>query len=51
MDIIGGQEILMPALQIKQRYELTGRWDDTVVDDWFKTKLVNGTELGLGYHR
>jgi prolyl-tRNA synthetase len=49
MNAIGGQEILMPALQIKERYELTGRWDDKVVDDWFKTKLVNGTELGLGF--
>ncbi len=49
MDAIGGQEILMPALQIKERYEATGRWDDKVVDDWFKTKLVNGTELGLGF--
>lgn len=49
MDAIGGQEILMPALQIKERYERTGRWDDKVVDDWFKTKLVNGTELGLGF--
>ncbi len=49
MDAIGGQEVLMPALQVKERYELTGRWDDKVVDDWFKTKLVNGTELGLGF--
>lgn len=46
---IGGQEILMPALQIKDRYVLTGRWDDKVVDDWFKTRLVNGTDLGLGF--
>lgn len=49
MNAIGGQEILMPTLQIKERYELTGRWDDKVVDDWFKTKLANGTELGLGF--
>ncbi|HUC95786.1 MAG TPA: aminoacyl--tRNA ligase-related protein, partial [Candidatus Saccharimonadia bacterium] len=49
MNAINGQEILMPALQIKERYEATGRWDDKVVDDWFKTKLVNGTELGLGF--
>jgi prolyl-tRNA synthetase len=49
MDAIGGQEILMPALQLKDRYELTGRWDDKVVDNWFKTKLVNGSELGLGF--
>lgn len=49
MDAIGGQEILMPSLQIKERYEVTNRWDDKVVDDWFKTRLVNGTELGLGF--
>jgi prolyl-tRNA synthetase len=49
MDAIGGQEVYMPALQIKERYEMTGRWDDEVVDNWFKTKLVNGTEVGLGF--
>jgi prolyl-tRNA synthetase len=49
MDAIGGQEILMPALQVKERYEATNRWDDSVVDIWFKTKLANGAELGLGF--
>lgn len=49
MDAIGGQEILMPTLQVKERYEATNRWDDDVVDNWFKTKLANGTELGLGF--
>lgn len=49
MNAIGAQEILMPALQIKERYELTNRWDDKEVDNWFKTKLANGTELGLGF--
>ncbi len=49
MNKVGGQEILMPALQLKERYVTTGRWDDKVVDDWFKTKLVNGAELGLGF--
>ncbi|HSW36917.1 MAG TPA: aminoacyl--tRNA ligase-related protein [Candidatus Saccharimonadales bacterium] len=49
MDAIGGQEIYMPALQLKERYELSGRWDDKVVDNWFKTKLTNGHELGLGF--
>ncbi|HEY5442089.1 MAG TPA: proline--tRNA ligase [Candidatus Saccharimonadales bacterium] len=49
MDAIGGQELLMPALQVKERYEITGRWSDDVVDNWFKTKLVNGSELGLGF--
>ena len=49
MDAIGGQEVFMPALQLKEHYETTGRWSDEVVDDWFKTKLVNGSELGLGF--
>ena len=49
MNALGGQEVHMPALQLKERYELTGRWDDKVVDNWFKTKLANGSELGLGF--
>ncbi len=49
MNAIGGQETLLPALQIKERYEATNRWSDEVVDNWFKTKLANGTELGLGF--
>jgi prolyl-tRNA synthetase len=49
MDAVGGQEILMPALQLPERYELTNRWDDKIVDNWFKTKLANGAELGLGF--
>ena len=49
MNSVGGQEILMTALQVKERYEATNRWDDKVVDDWFKTKLANGTEVGLGF--
>ncbi len=49
MDAMGAQEVSMPALQIKERYEATNRWDDKVVDNWFKTKLANGTEMGLGF--
>jgi prolyl-tRNA synthetase len=49
MDAIGGQEVLMPALQIKERYEATDRWSDDEVDVWFKTKLANGSEVGLGF--
>ncbi|NTW30873.1 MAG: prolyl-tRNA synthetase, partial [Candidatus Moranbacteria bacterium] len=26
----------------------TDRWDDSKVDNWFKTRLVSGTELGVG---
>ena len=49
MDGIGGQEIALTALQEKNVWEKTGRWDDKVVDNWFKTELKNGTELGLAY--
>jgi len=49
MNAIGGQEISMTALQDKTAWEKTGRWDDGVVDNWFKTKLKNGTTLGLGF--
>lgn len=48
IDGIGGQEILMTALQDPELWQKTGRWNDDVVDNWFKTKLKNETELGLG---
>jgi prolyl-tRNA synthetase len=48
MNAIGGQEIMMTTLQPKDIWEKTDRWDDAKVDNWFKTKLVNGTELGVG---
>jgi prolyl-tRNA synthetase len=47
MDKAGGNEISMTALQPKDLWEATGRWDDKVMDDWFKTKLANGSEIGL----
>ena len=49
MNKIGGQEITMTALQEKSLWEKTDRWDDEKVDVWFKTKLKNDTELGLGF--
>lgn len=49
MDAIGGQEIFMTALQEKEVWEKTNRWDDNVVDNWFKTTLKNDTELGLAF--
>jgi prolyl-tRNA synthetase len=48
MNLIGGQEITLTALQEKTTWEKTNRWSDEVVDVWFKTNLKNGTELGLG---
>jgi prolyl-tRNA synthetase len=47
MDGIGGNEISLTALQSSEAWKATGRWDDEVLDVWFKTKLANGTELGL----
>ena len=49
MNAIGGQEIHLSALQNKQNWEASGRWDDKVVDNWFKTKFKNGNETGLAF--
>ena len=48
MNRIGGNEILMTALQNPAPWQKTGRWDDNVMDIWFKTNLNAGGELGLG---
>src|ERR1700733_10399351 len=48
MNAIGGQEVQMTVLQPRELWEKTDRWDDKKVDNWFKTKLANGTELGVG---
>lgn len=49
MNAIGGQEMSLTALQDKKTWEKSNRWSDAVVDNWFKTKLKNGTEVGLGF--
>ncbi len=49
MNKAGGIELFLTTLQEKNIWEKTGRWADAVVDNWFKTKLKNGTELGLGF--
>jgi prolyl-tRNA synthetase len=48
MNAIGGEEVHLTALQDKKPWEVTGRWNDEVLDIWFKTKLKNDTEIGLG---
>ena len=48
MNGVGGQEVMMTTLQPRDIWEKTDRWDDKKVDNWFKTKLANGTELGVG---
>ena len=49
MAAIGSNELVMTTLQRKEVWERTTRWDDAVVDIWFKTKLKDETELGLGW--
>lgn len=48
MNRVGGQELQMTVLQPQDIFEKTDRWDDAKVDNWFKTSLKNGTELGMG---
>lgn len=49
MDAVDSNELIMTALQRKDIWEKTGRWSDDVVDIWFKTKLQDKTEVGLGW--
>jgi prolyl-tRNA synthetase len=49
MNAISGQELIMSSLQKKSTWEATGRWDDEVVDVWFKSELKDGTEVGFGW--
>lgn len=47
MNAIGGQELLMTTLQDPEIWKKSGRWDDAVVDNWFKSTLVAGGEVGI----
>jgi prolyl-tRNA synthetase len=49
MNAIKSNELIMTGLQRKDVWETTGRWSEDVVDIWFKTKLQDDTELGLGW--
>ncbi len=44
---LGAEEIEMTALQNTKTWQASGRWDDKVMDVWFKTKLNAGGEVGL----
>src|SRR3989304_1091999 len=39
MNGIGGVEMKTSVFQSKEVWEKSNRWDDAVVDNWFKTKL------------
>jgi prolyl-tRNA synthetase len=49
MNALGSQELIMTNLQDKATWLPTSRWDEKIVDVWFKTKLQDGTELGLAW--
>ncbi len=49
MNAIGGQELLMPALQPKELWETTGRWTDPGPEVMFQFKGRGDKEIGLGW--
>ena len=49
MNAIDSSELIMTSLQRKDVWEKTGRWDEKVVDVWFKSKLQDDTEIGFGW--
>jgi len=49
MNNVGGIEMKTSVLQNKEVWEKSNRWDDKLVDTWFKTNLKNGGELGLSF--
>lgn len=49
MNAIDSNELIMTSLQRRDIWEKTGRWSDETVDVWFKTRLQDDTELGLGW--
>src|SRR5687768_15011924 len=46
MDRVGGQEVLLPALQPRDIWDRTGRWD--TVDVLFRLKGAGNRDLCLG---
>ena len=49
MSMIGGQELFLTVLQDPNLWSKSGRWQDDVVDNWFKTKLKGGKDIGLAF--
>lgn len=49
MNSLGSQELLMTSLQSKKTWIKTSRWDDEIVDIWFKTKLKDDSFVGLAW--
>lgn len=49
MKALGTNEMIATNLQRKELWERTHRWDDKVVDIWFKSHLKAGGEIGLAW--
>ncbi len=49
MNAIGGIEMRTSVFQNKEVWEKSNRWNDDIVDVWFKTNLKNGGEVGLSF--
>jgi len=49
MDAIGGQEVLLPALQPKEPWAATGRWDNPGPEIMFQFKGAGDRDMGLGW--
>ena len=47
MNKIGAEEVLLTSLQNPDIWQKSDRWSDSKVDNWFKTKLASGSDLGL----
>ena len=46
MNALGAQEIELTTFQSKELWEKTNRWDDKVVDVWYK---IRDDDIGLGF--
>jgi prolyl-tRNA synthetase len=49
MNAIDANEVIMSSLQRQELWASTDRWDDEIVDVWFKTEYKNGTKAGLAW--
>lgn len=49
MNAIGAQEILMPALQPREPWQITGRWQNPGTEVMFQFKGRQEKDLGLGW--
>jgi prolyl-tRNA synthetase len=47
MNALGGQEVFMTTLQSPEIWKASNRWDNKMVDNWFKSELKAGGEVGL----